>query len=161
MYLFSLEPIGRFLSTFQKRDDDGALQFAVVALVSFLGNSSGPNHQSSIGKITSADHSATTRGRVLTKFIQVMRERQDTDDALLIRVCDCLICWSDWLSAAKNYEKNYHGLMGSIGLPHSAIESGTAPHSHAYLEVGTTGLLKSAGASLARKSYAWNANDLG
>src|SRR6185295_9873306 len=63
MHLFSLVWIGRLLSTFQKRNDVGALRFAVVALNSFLDYSSEPDRQSSIGTIPSADHSTATRIR--------------------------------------------------------------------------------------------------
>jgi hypothetical protein len=142
MYLFSLAPIGRLLSTFQKRNDVGALQFAVVALNSFLDYSSRPSRRSSIGGISSADHSAAIRVRMFIKFIQVMRDRQDYDYALLIRVCDCLKYWSDWLCEAKHYTKNNHGLMGSIALLHSAIQFGATPHSRSYLDVATNRILE-------------------
>ena len=142
MYLFSLASIGKLLSTFQKKNDTGALQFAVVALNSFLNYSSKPDRQSYIGRISSADHSAATRVRVLIKFLQVMRERQDADYGLLIRVCDCLRYWSDWLSQAKNYTKNNHGLMGAIALLHSAVQFGSSPHSRAYLDVATERILE-------------------
>jgi|CXWL01.1.fsa_nt_gi hypothetical protein len=142
MWQFSLDPIGRLLSTFQQRNDHGALQFAVVALKSFLDYSSKPGHQSSIGRIPSADHSAATRVRVLIKFIQVMRERQNVEHAFLIRVCDCLKYWSDWLSKAKHYSKNNHGLMGSIALLHSAVQFGTASHAHTYLQVATNRIIE-------------------
>ena len=127
MWLFSLAPIGRLLSTFQKRNDADALRMAVVALESFLEYSNKPEHQSSIGKFNSADHSAAIRVRVLIKFIQIMREFQDVDSALLIKVCDCLKYWSDWLSKAKHYTRNNHGLMGSIALLHSAVQFGAMP----------------------------------
>jgi len=142
LYLFSLASIGRLLSTFQKRNDVGALRFAVVALNSFLDYSSKPGRQSSIGRISSADHSAAIRVRVFIKFIQVMRDRQDDDYALLIRVCDCLKYWSDWLSEPKHYTKNNHGLMGSIVLLHSAIQFGSTPHSRIYLDVATRRILE-------------------
>ncbi len=137
MWLFSLAWIGRLLATFQQRNNDEALRIAVVALESFLNYSSKPGGQSSIGRIPSADHSAATRVRVLIKFIQVMRGRQDVDYALLIRALDCLKYWSDWLSEPKNYKKNNHGLMGSISLLHSAVQFGTAPYASAYLEMAT------------------------
>ena len=142
LYLFSLETIGRLLSTFQKRNDASALQFAVVALKSFLDYSSKLDHRSFIGRIPSADHSAAIRVRVLIKFIQVMRERQDVDYTLLIRVCDCLKYWSDWISEAKHYSKNNHGLMGAIALLHSAIQLGSTPHSSAYLDVATNRIME-------------------
>jgi hypothetical protein len=142
MYLFSLASIGRLLSTFQKRNDVGALRFAVVALNSFLDYSGKPGRQSSIGRISSADHSAAIRTRVFIKFIQVMRDRQDDNYALLIRVCDCLKYWSDWLSEAEHYTKNNHGLMGSIALLHSAIQFGSTPHSRVYLDVATKRILE-------------------
>ena len=142
MQLLSLAPIGRLLSTFQKRKDADALQIAVVALNSFLDYSSKPGHQSSIGRIPSADHSAAIRVKVFVKFIQVLRDRQDDDYALLIRVCDCLKYWSDWLFKAKHYTKNNHGLMGSISLLHSAIQFGATPHSRAYLDVATNRILE-------------------
>jgi hypothetical protein len=138
MHLLSLDAIGGLLSTFQQRNDDRALQFAVVALRSFLDYSSKIGHQSSIGRIPSADHSAATRVRVLIKFIQVMRERKDADYAFLIKVCDCLKYWSDWLSKAKHYTKNNHGLMGSIALLHSAVQFRATPYASRYLDVATT-----------------------
>lgn len=138
MWLFSLAPIGRLLSTFHKRNDADALRMAVVALESFLDYSNKPDCQSSIGKFTSADHSAAIRVKVLIKFIQVMRECQDVDSALLIKVCDCLKYWSDWLSKAKHYTRNNHGLMGSIALLHSAVQFGAMPFADRYLDVATT-----------------------
>lgn len=138
LYLFSLAPIGRLLSTFQQRNDASALQFSVAALNSFLNYSSKTGRQSSIGRIPSADHSAAIRVRVLIKFIQVMRERQDADHALLIKACDCLKYWSDWLSEAKHYTKNNHGLMGSFALLHSAVQFGATPYASSYLNVATT-----------------------
>src|SRR5206468_3781182 len=120
MWLFSLAPMGRLLSTFQRRNDDNALRTAVVAFESFLNYSSSPHNQLSIGRIPSGDHSAATRVRVLIKFIQVMRERPDVDYTLIQRICDCLKYWSDWLAEPKHYKKNNHGLMGSIALLHSA-----------------------------------------
>jgi hypothetical protein len=137
MQLLSLAPIGRLLSTFQKRKDAGALQFAVAALKSFLDYSSKPVRRLSIGRIPSADHAAATRVKVFVKFIQVMRDRQGDHYALLVRVCDCLKYWSDWLCKAKHYTKNNHGLMGSISLLHSAIQFGGTPHSRVYLDVAT------------------------
>lgn len=160
MYLFSLAPIGRLLSTFQKRNDVGALQFAVVALNSFLDYSSKPGRQSSIGRIGSADHSAAIRVRVFIKFIQVMRDRQDDDYALLIRVCDCLKYWSDWLSEAEHYTKNNHGLMGSIALLHSAIQFVATPHSRAYLDVATNRIIELGKASFDRDGLC-NENTIG
>ena len=142
MHLFSLAWIGRLLSTFQKRKEAGALQFAVVALTSFLDYSKTLSYRSSIGRIPSADHSAATRVRVLIKYIQVMRERGDADDALLSRVCDCLKYWSDWLVKAKHYSKNNHGLMGSIALLHSAVQFGAAPHARTYLQVATDRIIE-------------------
>jgi hypothetical protein len=137
MWLFSLEPIGRLLSTFQQRNDGDALRIAVVALNSFLDYSSETDHQSFIGRFPSADHSAATRVRVLIKFIQVMRERPDVDYALLKRVCDCLKYWSDWLSDTRNYEKGNHGLMGSIALLHCAVQFGAGSRASAYRDVAT------------------------
>ena len=93
-----------------------ALQMRSCSIESFLDYSNKPGHQSSIGRIPSADHSAAIRVRVLIKFIQVMRECQDADSALLIKACDCLKYWSDWLLEAKHYSQNNHGLMGSIAL---------------------------------------------
>lgn len=135
MWRFSLDPIGRLLSTFQQRNDHDALQFAVVALKSFLDYSGKLGHQSLIGRIPSADHSAAIRVRVLIKFIQVMRERQDVNYALLVRACDCLKYWSDWILEADHYCRNNHGLMGSIALLYSAVQFGAAPHSREYLDV--------------------------
>src|SRR5262249_3006559 len=109
---------------------------------SFLDYSSKPGRRSSIGRIPSADHSTAIRVRVLIKFIQVMRDRQDDNHALLIRVCDCLRYWSDWLCEAKHYTKNNHGLMGAIALLHSAIQFGSAQHSSAYLDVATNRILE-------------------
>jgi hypothetical protein len=160
LYLFSLAPIGRLLSSFQRRHDAGALQFAAVALKSFLDYSSKPGHHSSIGRIPSADHSAAIRVRVLIKFIQVMRGREDIDYALLERVCDCLKYWSDWLSKAKHYSKNNHGLMGSIALFHSAIQFGMAPHSRAYLDVATHRVIELAKSSFDRDGLC-NENTIG
>ena len=160
LYLFSLAPIGRLLSSFQRRHDAGALQFAVVALKSFLDYSSKSGRQSSIGRISSADHSAAVRVRVLIKFIQVMRERQDVDYALLIRVCDCLKYWSDWLSKSKHYSKNNHGLMGAIALLHSAIQFGSTPHSSAYLEVSTSRIMELVKSSFDRDGLC-NENTIG
>ncbi|MEK7670669.1 MAG: heparinase II/III family protein, partial [Bacteroidota bacterium] len=160
MHLFSLDPIGRLLSTFQKRKDVGALQFAVVAMNSFLDYSSKPGRRSFIGRIPSADHSAAVRVRVLIKFIQVTRECQDVDYALLIRVCQCLKYWSDWLSEAKNYKKNNHGLMGSIALLHSAIQFGTASYSKAYLDVATNRIMELAKSSFDRDGLC-NENTIG
>ncbi len=160
MHLFSLAPIGRLLSTFQKRNDAGALQSAVVALNSFLNYSSKPGHQSSIGRIPSADHSAATRIRVLIKFIQVMRERQDADHALLIRVCDCLKYWSDWIFDDKHYTRNNHGLMGSIALLHSAIQFGKAPRARAYLDVATDRIVELGKSSFDRDGLC-NENTIG
>ncbi len=141
MFLFSLEIVGRLLSTFQIRNDAGALQTAVVVLKSLLDYSSKPAHRVAIGKIPSGDHSAAMRVRVLIKFIQVMREREDVDHDLLMRACDCLKYWSDWLFAAENYKKNNHGLMGSIALLHSAIQLGHTPHSSAYSTVATARII--------------------
>ncbi|MEK7671123.1 MAG: hypothetical protein AAB344_02770, partial [Bacteroidota bacterium] len=76
MWLFSLAPIGKLLSTFRERNDADALRMAVVALESFLDYSDKPGYQPSIGKFNSADHSAAIRVRVLIKFIQVTRECQ-------------------------------------------------------------------------------------
>jgi Family of unknown function (DUF6270)/Heparinase II/III-like protein len=142
MWLFSLEPIGRLLSTFQQKHDDDALRIAVVALNSFLDYSNESNQRSSIGSFPSADHSAATRVKVFIKFIQVMRERPDVDYALLNRVCECLKYWSDWLSDDKNYEKGNHGLMGSIALLHSAVQFGVAPHSSLYVDVATNRIIE-------------------
>jgi hypothetical protein len=142
MWQFSLNPIGRLLSTFQKTNNAGALQFAVVALRSFLDYSSKLGHQSFIGRIPSADHSAAIRVRVLIKFIQVMRDRQDVDYPLLIRACDCLKYWSDWLLEADHFCKNNHGLMGSIALLHSAIQFGATPYANTYLDVAKSRIVE-------------------
>jgi len=160
MHLFSLDPIGRLLSTFQMRKDVGALQFAVVALNSFLDYSSKPGRRSFIGRIPSADHSAAVRVRVLIKFIQVTRERQDVDYALLARTCDCLKYWSNWLSKSKHYSKNNHGLMGAIALLHSAIQFGSTPHSSAYLEVSTNRIMELVKSSFDRDGLC-NENTIG
>jgi hypothetical protein len=160
MHLFSLDTIGGLLSTFQQRNDDRALQFAVVALRSFLDYSSKTGHQSSIGRIPSADHSAAIRVRVLIKFIQVMRERPDYDHALLIKVCDCLKYWSDWLSKAKHYTKNNHGLMGSIALLHSAVQFGATPHASTYLAVATNRIFELGKSSFDREGLC-NENTIG
>jgi hypothetical protein len=160
MYLLSLAPIARLLSTFQKRNDAGALQLAVVALNSFLDYSSNPGRRSSIGRIGSADHSAAIRVRVLIKFIQVLRERQDDDYALLIRVCDCLKYWSDWLAEDKHYTRNNHGLMGSIALLHSVVQFGSTPHSRAYLDVATERIMELGKSSFDRNGLC-NENTIG
>jgi hypothetical protein len=160
MQLFSLAVVGRLLSTFQKRNDAGVLRLAVVVLISFLDYSDKPSHLSAIGRVPSADHSAATRVRVLIKFIQVMRERQDVDGALLVRVCTCLKYWSDWLAEAKNYKKNNHGLMGSIALLHSAIQFGAAPYSRAYLDVATDRIMELAKSSFDRDGLC-NENTIG
>ncbi len=160
MHLFSLDPIGRLLSTFQKRKDVGALQFAVVAMNSFLDYSSKPGRRSFIGRIPSADHSAAVRVRVLIKFIQVTRERQDVDYALLARACDCLKYWSDWLSKSKHYSKNNHGLMGAIALLHSAIQFGSTPYSSAYLEVSINRIMELVKSSFDREGLC-NENTIG
>jgi hypothetical protein len=160
MHLLSLDVIGGLLSTFQQRNDDHALQFAVVALRSFLDYSGKTGHQSSIGRIPSADHSAATRVRVLIKFIQVMRERQDADHALLIKVCDCLKYWSDWLSKPKHYSRNNHGLMGSIALLHSAVQFGATPHASAYFVVATTRIVELGKGSFDREGLC-NENTIG
>lgn len=142
LYLFSLETIGRLLSTFQKRKNTRALQFAVAVLDSFFDYSSKLGHQLYIGRISSADHSAAIRVRVLIQFIQVMRERPDVDCGLLLKACDCLKFWSDWLSEAKHYSKNNHGLMGAIALLHSAIQFGSTPYSSIYLDVATNRIME-------------------
>lgn len=160
MFLFSLDTIGKLLSTFQMRHDVGALQTATVILKSFLDYSNKPEQLSSLGEIPSADHSVATRVRVLIKFIQVMRERQDADDALLMRVCDCLKYWSDWLFNDKHYRKNNHGLMGSIALLHSAIQFGTAPYSKAYLDVATRRIIELGKSSFDRDGLC-NENSIG
>jgi hypothetical protein len=160
MWLFSLAWIGRLLSTFQQRHDDGALRIAVVALNSFLDYSSEPDYQLSIGRIPSADHSAATRVRVLIKFIQVMRGRLDVDYALLERVGDCFKYWSDWLSKDENYKKNNHGLMGSIALLHSAVQFGAAPYANAYLDVATTRIIELGKSSFDRDGLC-NENSIG
>jgi hypothetical protein len=160
MFLFSLDTIGKLLSTFQVRHDVGALRFAIIALKSFLEYSRNPDNLSVIGGILSSDHSAATRVRVLIKFLQVMRGRQDAADALLMRVCDCLKYWSDWLSAANNYKANNHGLMGSIALFHSAIQFGTAPYSKAYLDVATRRIIELGKSSFDRDGLC-NENSIG
>ena len=160
MHLLSLDAIGGLLSTFQQRNEDRALQFAVVALRSFLDYSSKPGRQYSIGRIPSADHSAAIRVRVLIKFIQVMRERPDADHALLIRVCQCLKYWSDWLSKAKHYSKNNHGLMGSIALLHSAVQFGATPYASSYLDVATTRIFELGKSSFDREGLC-NENTIG
>ena len=160
MFLFSLETVGRLLSTFQRRKDVGALRFAIVALKSFLDYSCNPDNLSVIGGMLSADHSAATRVRVLIKFIQVMRERQDADGALLMRVCDSLKYWSDWLLNGSNYEKNNHGLMGSIALLHSSIQFGDAPYSKAYLDVATRRIIELGKSSFDRDGLC-NENTIG
>ncbi|THJ23344.1 MAG: hypothetical protein CAF45_008085 [Nitrospira sp. CG24E] len=160
MHLFSLDAIGGLLSTFQKRSDNRALQFAVVTLISFLDYSNKPGRHSSIGRIPSADHSAAIRVRVLIKFIQVMRERQDADYTLLMKVCDCLKYWSDWLSRDKHFSKNNHGLMGSIALLHSAIQFGATPHSSTYLEVATSRIFELGRSSFDRDGLC-NENTIG
>ena len=160
MYLLSLAPIGRLLSTCQKRSDDDALRTAVVALESFLNYSNAPDNQLRIGKIGSADHSAATRVRVLIKFIQIMRERPDIDYALLKRVCDCLKYWSDWLYKSGNYQKNNHGLMGSIALLHSAIQFGATPYASAYLDVATSRIIELGKSSFDRDGLC-NENTIG
>jgi Heparinase II/III-like protein len=137
MHLFSLNLVGRLLSTFLKRNDNDALRIAVVVLQSFLIYSSVPENQVRIGSIPSGDHSAATRVKVLIKFIQVMRERPNIDYPLLERVCDGLKYWSDWLADPKHYKKNNHGLMGSIALLHSSVQFGTTPYATAYLDVAT------------------------
>ena len=160
MWLFSLAWIGRLLSTFQQRNDGDALRLAEVGLESFLTYSSRPDNQLSIGKIPSADHSAATRVRVLIKFIQVMRGRQDIDYALLERICDCLKYWSGWLAEPNNYKKNNHGLMGSIALLHSAIQFGTAPYASAYLDVATNRIIELGKSSFDRDGLC-NENSVG
>ncbi len=160
MHLLSLDAIGGLISTFQQRNEDQALQFAVVALRSFLDYSSELGHKSSIGKIPSADHSAATRVRVLIKFIQVMRERQDVDHALLIKVCDCLKYWSDWLLKSKHYSRNNHGLMGSIALLHSAVQFGATPCASRYLDVATTRIFELGKSSFDREGLC-NENTIG
>jgi hypothetical protein len=160
MWLFSLAPIGRLLSTFQQRNDDEALLIAVVAIESFLDYSNKPDYQSSIGGIPSADHSAATRVRVLIKFIQIMRGRSDVNEAFLVRVCACLKYWSDWLADPKHYKKNNHGLMGSIALLHSAVQFGTAPYASAYLEVATNRIMELGKSSFDRDGLC-NENTIG
>jgi hypothetical protein len=142
MWLFSLAWIGRLLSTFQQRNEGGALQIAVAALNSFLDYSSKPSTQTAIGEIYAGEHSASTRVTVLIKFIQVMRGRPDVDYALLERVCACLKYWSDWLTDSKHYSKHNHGLMGSVALLHSAVQFGTAPYASAYLDVATARIIE-------------------
>jgi Heparinase II/III-like protein len=160
MHLLSLDAIGRLLSTFQQGNEDRALQFAVVALRSFLDYSSEFGHKSSIGRIPSADHSAAIRVRVLIKFIQVMRERPDVDHALLIKVCDSLKFWSDWLSKPKHYSKNNHGLMGSIALLHSAVQFGATTHASTYLAVATNRIFELGKSSFDREGLC-NENTIG
>jgi hypothetical protein len=142
MWLFSLDWIGRLLSTFQQRKDGGSLQIAVAALNSFLDYSSRPSNQTAIGTIYAGDHSASNRVTVLIKFIQVMRGRPGVDSALLERVCACLKYWSDWLADPKHYAKHNHGLMGSVALLHSAVQFGTAPYARAYLDVATNRIIE-------------------
>jgi hypothetical protein len=105
MHLFSLNLVGKLLSTFLKRNDGDALRVAVVMLQSFLSYSSVPGNQLRIGRIPSGDHSAANRVKALIKFIQVMRGREDMDSALVERVCGCLKYWSDWLVDPKNYKE--------------------------------------------------------
>jgi hypothetical protein len=71
-----------------------------------------------------------------------MRDREDDEDVLLIRVCDCLKYWSDWLAKPKHYTKNNHGLMGSLALLHSAVQFGATPHARAYLDVATNRIIE-------------------
>ena len=163
MWLFSLAWIGRLLSTFQKRNEVGALQFALVALKSFIDYSSDPDHLSKMGRLLSGDHSAATRVRVLIKCIQVMRERQDVDHDLLIGVCDSLKYWSDWLVKSKNYQeenRSNHGVMGSFSLLHSAVQFGAAPHASVYLNVATTRLIEHGKSSFDRDGLC-NENTIG
>ena len=49
LYLFSLNLVGKLLSTFQKRNDTDALRLAVVAIESFLDYSSRLSNQTAIG----------------------------------------------------------------------------------------------------------------
>ena len=142
MWLFSLDWVGRLMATFQLRKEEDALGLAVVAVRSFLDYSSELGPKSSIGRIPSADHSAATRVRVLIKFIQVMRERQDVDYALLERVCYCLKYWSDWICEDEHYAKNNHGLMASIALLHTAVQFGTEQCASRYLGVATNRIIE-------------------
>ena len=160
MWLFSLATIGRLLSTFQQRKDNDALQIAVAAINSFLDYSSVSDNQLRMGRIPSADHSAATRVKVLIKFIQVMRERQDIDYAFLQKVCDCLKYWSDWLAVSKHYKKNNHGLMGSIALLHSAIQFGSAPCARGYLDVASSRIIELVGSAFDRQGLC-NENSIG
>jgi hypothetical protein len=160
MWLFSLAPIGRLLSTFQQRQDNDALQLAVITLNSFLDYSREPDHQSWIGRFPSADHSAALRVKVLIKYIQVMRERPDVDHALLKRVFDCLTYWSDWLADPVNYKKNNHGLMGSIALLHSAVQFGAASCASAYRDVATRRIIELGTSSFDRDGLC-NENTIG
>ncbi|RQR39236.1 heparinase [Burkholderia sp. Bp9142] len=115
MWYYSLAYVGRLLATWAQRKDTDARKLAVDLISSFMDFTAIAENRLAIGRIPSADHSASERLKVLLTCHQVLEE-VGASTALRVRLLREIYRWAEWLADDGNLGVGNHKLMGATSL---------------------------------------------
>ncbi|WP_236872381.1 heparinase II/III domain-containing protein [Burkholderia territorii] len=146
MWYYSLAYVGRLLATWVQRNDADARKLAIELVSSFMDFTAIAGNRLAIGRIPSADHSASERLKVLLACHQAL-DGSDVSIPLRVRLLREIHRWAEWLADDRNLGVGNHKLMGATSLIYVwallAEDEGRG-----YLEIATDRIL-----SLAAQSF--------
>ncbi|WP_321819963.1 MULTISPECIES: heparinase II/III domain-containing protein [unclassified Burkholderia] len=146
MWYYSLAYVGRLLATWAQRKDADARKLAIELISSFMDFTAIAENRLAIGRIPSADHSASERLKVLLTCHQVLEE-VGASTRLRVRLLREIHRWAEWLADDRNLGVGNHKLMGATSLIYvcALLADGEG---RGYLEIATDRIL-----SLAAQSF--------
>ncbi|RKU03689.1 heparinase [Burkholderia sp. Nafp2/4-1b] len=115
MWYYSLAYVGRLLATWAQRKDADARKLAIDLISSFMDFTAIAENRHAIGRIPSADHSASERLKVLLTCHQVLEEIGGAT-GLRVRLLREIHRWAEWLADNRNLGVGNHKLMGATSL---------------------------------------------
>ena len=115
MWYYSLAYIGRLLATWAQRKDADASKLAIDLISDFMDFTAIAENRLAIGRIPSADHSASERLKVLLTCHQMLDE-VGASTALRVRLLREIHRWAEWLADDRNLGVGNHKLMGATSL---------------------------------------------
>lgn len=131
MWLHSLDYLGK-LAVAAASDNVAALDWARIALTSFLEYSGEETRRSTMAAIPSSDHATAARIAALLLYLRACRHHKVDDLEHIATVVDAITLEADWLVDDSHYLANNHGLMASLSLLHAAVQLAPAPVAEQY-----------------------------
>lgn len=158
MWYYSLAYVGRLLATWARRKDTDARKLAIDLISCFMDFTAIAENRLAIGRIPSADHSASERLKVLLTCHQVLEE-VGASTGLRVRLLREIHRWAEWLADDRNLGVGNHKLMGATSLIYvsALLADGEG---RGYLEIATDRILSLAGQSFDKDGLC-NENTIG